>query len=214
MFWRWNSELAYMETEKSCHLSQGDALDQALFYLTFWGDYAGTIYSRFHHDHILELAPSVVTSVQAAHGQGLMLRRGGFGFDSAELHAVVEFVIEMTSPDAYPIWDESAFSEWEWQLKEAEIGSGWTGKMLREEWVSALEARTDWESDLIPEQGSDEFWELYSRLCESGEVDEYWEGADSLILSGIADSGEVVDTLLNEYALTMTRPGADQPTLI
>lgn len=214
MFWRWNSDLAYMETERGCHLSQGDALDQALFALTYWGDYAGTIYSRFHHDLLLDLAPNVVTSVKAAHGQGLMVRRGGFGFPSTELRTVISFVVEMSDRDAYPIWDENSFYDWEWKLKEAELATGWTGKRLREDWERALEARTDWKGTLIPEQGSDEFWELYSELTEDGDVDEYWESADSLIISGLADADAIVEKLLNKYALSMTRPGPEQPTLI
>lgn len=186
MFWRWFEPWGFMETEPGSHLSQHDSLSQRLFYKTFWGDYGGDIYSRYLYTDILERAGGSVSSVDALHGQGLVL--SSFGTTSADIRYILEILAIV---DEYG-YLEDGFSEWEYELTEKELQSGWTGQEMVRNWEREWDRMVDgWEFPV--EQGDDTFNAILSKFLynDDGEYP-YWETADSLILPTFAGDREVV----------------------
>jgi hypothetical protein len=213
MFWRFNEPWQYLDTEPGHHEAQCEALSQRLFGLTFWGDYAGDTLSRFHYSVVLESFPTAVTSINAAHGQGLVLSSVT---DSAALRGVIEFLAYF-DPKAkgfcdYPIYEELGdYSEWEWELTHKEMTEGWWAEYSHGELVDAL---SEWEDNtLVPDHDTPEWGELVYTYCSRNDWDDvetYWEGADSLIVHGW-ESDEVAKWLLEQYADTFVPRGNVEP---
>lgn len=216
MFWRWWAPWDFMNTEPGQHESQFNALSQRLFGLTFWGDYGGDIISRYHYSMLLEEAPLVVGSIDAMHGQGLVLV--AVEPDNEEyrdqLREVIRFLAyfdpDSKSYGGYPLYDESGFSDWEWHAIQKEMTEGWWAEYERGELAEQFE---DWEDNtIVPEVGSDEWGQLLADWDEEHQDGDYpyWEGADSLIVTNW-DAEKVAAWLLDRYARSITEAGNPTP---
>lgn len=207
MFWRWASEYKFMECEPGEHLSQTEALSQRLFAITFWGDYSGNMFDRYHFEKAQELAPNIVWEARAMYGQGLMLGDIGMA-QPGELRALIEFMAFFDDTAEhfgdYPLYDESDFSEWEWKKSEEEMSTGWWAESAQQDMRRALYRITDWETTLIPEKGT-EAWDAllyeYMHECDenSGNFEPYWENAVNFYVGGW-EAEDVVMWLLTRYA--------------
>jgi hypothetical protein len=207
-----------MDTEPGHHESQWEALSQRLFYRTFWGDYAGDIVSRFYYTEVLKMAPLAVGSIEAMHGQGLVLI--GVEPDNEEyrdqLREVIRFLAyfdpESREYGHGELWDSEGLSNFEFEAANAEMMTGWWGEYAHRELVDHFE---DWEGNtIVPELGSEGWSDLLWRLLyEDGEYYPYWEGADSLIVPGW-ETEKAVEWLLDEYARSITEAGNPQPIAI
>lgn len=214
MFWRWNGNWSFMDTEPGKHESQFEALSQRLFGLTAWGNYSGTILERYHYTMLLEEYPDVVESIEAGYVKGLVLRsnRGTPG----HLHEVIHFLAHFDSTAAnyndYPIYDEDGFYEFEHELNDEEMFNGWWAEYASKELAEQFE---EWEGNtMVPEHGTPEWAKLVSGWFEADDwnsYEVYWEGADSIIVHGW-DAESVAKWMLAEYAESMTQAG-NPPTL-
>lgn len=194
MFWRWNPEYEYMDREIGEHLSQTERLSQRLFGLTFWGDYSGSIVSRFHYNLVEENAGHIVYKSTAAHGQGFTLF-GDFSQYREETRWLMEFLAFDFSD--YPVFDDMDFSQWDFELQQKEIGEGFTGQAFRADLVREVDKLTNYEfdaDDIVPVQGSREFWELLGEDWYG-----YWESADSLIVENVPTTEEMATKLVKAY---------------
>lgn len=218
MFWRWWSPWDFMETEPGQHESQWNALSQRLFGRTFWGDYGGDIVSRFYYSEVLEMAPLAVQSIEAAHGQGLVLS-GYVDYEKAEyrdqLRSVITFLahFDHESPEyAYDdiVWSDGLW-EFEYDLAQKEMTEGWWGEYEQRELVDYF---SDWEGNtIVPELGSKEWANLLYDYFLDADQDPYWESADSLVVPGW-DIERAAEMLLAEYARSITEAGNPDLTLI
>lgn len=185
MFWMWYSEMQYMETEPGHHVSQIEMLSQRLFGRTFWGDYGGDIYSRANYEFALENFPGQVESINAAHGQGLVLVRGSFQRFTREFMEFLAFFGPGGGYEEYPLYDESWYSDWECELQNTEMVTGWWGDYTSREVRNEVENLADgWGDILVP---NEEWGPLLFEFMESKDwfnESPYWEGADSLIVPG------------------------------
>lgn len=192
MFWMWREGYKFMDTEPGKHDSQTERISQELFARTFWGDYGGSILTRYYYDAMLRLAPEIVTSIDAAHGQGLVLRWFGKEGHGDEMRQVLEFLAAIREHD---YWDDDDFSQFEYELQEKELAEGWTGESLVSEWKWALNYITeDWDH-IIPEQGTPEFFDALT-LGGDDWPEMYFETADSLVVH--RDTDDVVLYLLSK----------------
>lgn len=207
MFFRWHTEFAFMDTARGEHASQTESLNQALYGLTIFGDYVGDTYSRFHHEWLVENYPEVVTAWDGpGYGSGLMLSTTALASENRDaLREVIRFVLTMIDPDAYPIYDEDAYSEWEWEWEaiEKEISSQWFTQSVRHDLEQSLRAITDWEGGLIPDDAEGIAALVLDTVWQGAEYP-YWESATSLVVVGLDAEWveQTVRELLNEYADT------------
>ena len=180
--------------------SQTERLNEALGRLTYWGDYAGDIVSRFHYTTLLKEYPEAVREDKDYYGQKLELIPGG-----KYLVEVIRF-IAFFDPTAegygdYPIYWDDDFYMFEEELAQEEMNTGWWGENAQRDLASLMEDR--WEGNtLIPEPGTDEWLTLIQDYYEKDDWDNWeiqWESADSLIVRGW-DTEEVADWLLERYA--------------
>lgn len=209
MFWRWDPEWQFFETEPGQHESVRHLIDQQLARRTFWGDYVGSTIERFHMDYLEENAGHVVQRIEAGHGSKGLITSMLFTNPAYrdEARVVLEFLsfFDPNSPNYghdYPIYDEWSWSDWEWELSQKELQDGWLGKSLIEEWEWYLthEVTEDWDH-ILPEQGSEEFWDVleHAGATEYGpEWSVVWEGADSAYLEQGPTNEEVIDYLLSK----------------
>lgn len=190
MFWRWNEEYAYMDRGEGEHLSQWEKASQRLLGATFWGDYAGDIYTRALYTVLLEDHPELVESISPADGHGLILKHTDQSY-----RPILEVLAQSFAERADDL------SEVILDIQDKEMGEGWTGRYFLEEIRAGLKDLTDWTGidSLIPEQGSDEFWSLYREIRDENEG-EYWDSATVLVVPFDREKG--VDYLLERYAAT------------
>lgn len=212
MFWHWFEPWGFMNTEPGKHESQFEALSQRLFGRTFWGSYGGDILTRYYYTALLEDYPLAVASIEAGHGQALVL--SAVEPDNEEyrdqLREVIRFLAHFdpnSSEYVDYIWGEDAFSQFEYDLAYEEMTSGWWGTYYRNELVEYF---VDWEDNTIVPEG-EEWGELLQRVVyDDGEFYPYWETADSLIVPGW-DTEKVAERLLEEYARSITEAGNPEP---
>lgn len=214
MFWRWWAPWDFMETEPGKHESQWNALSQRLFGRTFWGDYGGDIISRYYYTELLRMAPNVVSSVEAMHGQGLVLSGVVVGYND-ELREVIRFLAyfdpESREYGHGELWDVDGFSNFEYEAAYEEMTTGWWGEYSHGELVAHF---SDWEDNtIVPERDSEGWGDLLqSYLYDDGEFYPYWESADSLVVHGW-ETDKVAEWLLERYAKSITDAGNPEVTL-
>lgn len=232
MFWRWNTEYAFMDCEYGEHASQREMLSQRLYSATFWGDYSGSIYSRGLYAYVDENFPGQVRSESAMHGQGLMLA------DGVRITRELMEVLAWADPRPenreqgtysvsileYPIFEESWHSDWEYTLKvesmqDADDMDNWA-YYARDAVLDNLRQNiTDWEGldeilagdewgialwEYAEENVGDGYWESRQDSWE-----EFWESADSLIVHGFS-AEEFSMWVLDRYAASINNTQTDK----
>lgn len=214
MFFHWWEPYGYMNLEVGQQESQTEALSQKLFGLTFWGDYGGDIISRYHYTMLLEAYPNVVRSIEAMHGQGLVLSNYLELAGEGELSEVIRFVGYMDpsadSYNGYPLYNEDGYCDWESALSQEEMVSGWWAEYYRGELVDYM---GDWDNTLVPDAGTPEWGTLVYEFQSKDDfehIETYWEGADSLVVRGW-ETEEVAEWLLGRYADEITNAGNPEP---
>ena len=218
MFWRWWAPWDFMNTEPGKHESQFEALSQRLFGRTFWGDYGGDIVTRWYYSELLENYPLAVASIEAMHGQGLVLT--AVEPDNEEyrdqLREVIRFLafFDPASSEYFygEVWGSDYMSDWEWKLIDKELTEGWWANYTRGELVDYF---ADWEDNtIVPEVGTEEWakfvWEFYR---ENDENYPYFESADSIVVPGW-DTDAAAEWLLAQYAKSITEAGNPEVTLV
>lgn len=209
MFWHWFEPWGFMNTERGHHESQFEALSQRLFGITFWSPYGGDIVNRFYYVEVQKMAPLVVGSIEAAHGQGLVLI--AVEPDNEEyrdqLREVIRFLAwfdpESSEYGHGDLWDVDEFSNFEYELAFEEMTTGWWGEYHRDELVDYF---ADWEDNTIVPEGEEWGELLQTYLYDDGEFYPYWESADSLVVEGW-DTKKVAEFLLDQYARSLTEAG-------
>jgi hypothetical protein len=200
-----------METEPGHHASQSESLSQRLTNLTFWGDYGGNTFSRFHYELLLELYPDAVKSIEHSRGQSLVLDIGS-GMTPQHVRGVVDFLAYFDpKSDAFgdcPIYEELGdYSEWEFELTLKEMTEGWWAEYAQHELDNAFE---DWgDNTIVPAQFSPEWGELVYDYCSKDDwngIETNWEGADSLVVHGW-ETDEVAKWLLERFAKSLHHGG-------
>ena len=213
MFWNWFEPWGFMNTEPGKHEAQWESLSQRLFGRTFWGDYGGDIVTRFYYTELLKNYPNVVSSIEAAHGQGLVLSGIMDGYND-ELREVIRFLAyfdpESREYGYGEMWDADGFSDWEWQAIDKEMNEGWWAEYTQRELVDYF---SDWDGntivpDINTQEWADFIWEFYR---ENDENYPYFEGADSLIVPGFGEVEVAAEWLLERYARSLTEAGNPEP---
>jgi hypothetical protein len=216
MFWKWNELWRFMETEPGHHESQSESVSQRLMGRTFWGDYGGDTLNRFHYEMLLELYPDAVKSIEHSHGQSLVLAIGT-AMDPRHVRGVIDFLAYFDPKSDtfgdYPLYEELwSYSEWEWELTQKEMTTGWWAEYFQNELDDYF---CDWEDNtMVPAQFSTEWSKLVDAYCSKNDWDDietYWESADSLIVNGW-DTEAVAMWLLERYAGEISS-GGNPPTL-
>lgn len=143
VFFHWHEPYGYLNaandtsdpfgTRSTQFHSQSEKASAALYSLTYWGDYGGSDYSRFHYDTVIENAPNLVRSIAGNYGDGLVLRIGeiGEGITDNRFIREREFLAAFfrwafgrdgygrNQRDDYPLFEDYGdFSDWEWEKKE------------------------------------------------------------------------------------------------
>lgn len=213
MFFHFHEPLGFLNAANDSHDPYGtrgkqyhsvsEHVSGILYGLTYWGDYGGDSLTRYHYDSLLENAPHLVTSVEGAYGQGLVLthvfypvdERGTHAInrdeiDSSEISYLKEFLswaidapsyYGMTRKD-YPVFDENDYSDWEFHKIEEilkEDVEGWMGSDIR----STVDSLTNWEFEGDIEDA--EIFAAIDYLLRNREEYPYFESATTIILPGI-----------------------------
>lgn len=196
--------------------SLGEYASAFLYGLTYWGDYGGDSLSRYHFDTVLENAGHLVSVVEGNYGQGLVLYHVRFGTDALAPDAREQFAGEfkflaeffrwaLTERHDYPVWDDSDYSDWEWNKAQevlAEDVSGWLGSDIRSQFSSS---RGLADSDL--EFSDEDILGAIDSLYEK--YGEYPSFEDAVSIRIPFDSQDIAMQILENYAASLN-PGQDE----
>ena len=178
---------------------QTEQINDQLREATGYSDYGGSIFDKYNCLNAVENAPGVFESMPTIYsGEYLILAPDFYCAPKEEREWAKEFIEWAFDENRYPIYDEHGYSDWEWQEMD-KMMQGWDGENFMSELKRELETITDWDGTLIPEVGSQEFWDLYAKVTEYEMP--YFESASTIVLPEY-DPEEIVAGLLAEYAAT------------
>lgn len=223
VFFSFFEPFAFLNREKMSDIDNlTDQISALLYGLTYWGDYGGDSYSRFHYDIVSERAPHLVRNLSGNHGDALVLDRGGiedmvslitesdegmpvsretFDSERAFLKSFFEWAVGTDNygrrnRDDFPLFDESEYHDWEY-AKQEEVFNDDLDSWIIPDIRNSISRLTNYEVD------SDEFTDeeitavvnqFREERFENGYP--YWESATSLVYG--FNSDEVATYILDK----------------